>query len=237
MRKLYNHVPITDLLLVLIAFVPGFAAQRQIEVEPPSSYRDPVMISKVTVGGNEVQCRLPEPPGGQLYQPITPFESGDEWLQAVEIHIFNRTDKVIVAGRIFIDFPEAHGPASMWITNLDFGMEPANAFLSNGKPLPHRAGERRISLNPGQTLVVRVADYIDRIRHSLEDVMVNRAPTKIVIHKGHFFFSDGMEWYGAQYSVPAPGHPGQRIPEDPLYFPGNRENNWPLPGYKWGSGR
>ncbi|SPF55329.1 exported hypothetical protein [Candidatus Sulfopaludibacter sp. SbA4] len=212
------------------------AAQRAIEVEPPSTFRDPVLVSKVTVGGSEVQCKRPSPLGAEhLFEPITPFEWGDDWLQNIEIHLFNRTSRTIVFGRVVVAFSElGSGPAASGrrVAFLDFGRIPANAaFFGDGKPMPQNPDQQPLSWGPRQTIVVHVGDYIDKIRGQIHD----EVPTQVFIIKRPFFFADGMRWDG-DYAVPDPAHPGQWVAKEPLHFPGDREDNWPVPGQRWTPG-
>jgi hypothetical protein len=89
------------------------AVQGQVELEP-TNFRDAILITKITVGGVEVQCGQNGPPGGRAYEPVTPFPANDNWPLAMEISIFNRTNKVIAAGRIDLSFLKSgieSGPA------------------------------------------------------------------------------------------------------------------------------
>lgn len=210
------------------------ATYRQIEVEPPSTYRDAVIVTRVTVGGMEVHFKRPShlwalhPDAG-----IAPFEWGDDWLENIEIQLFNRTTKTIVAGRLDLVFSDLGGDAvprpGRRSVFLDFGRRPANAaFFGNGQPIPQDPKQQPLSWGPGQTIVIRAKDYIDKIRLQTQD----RVPTQIFVIKHPVFFSDGMRWDG-NYYVPDPAHPGRWLATDPLYFPGDREDNWPLPGQRW----
>lgn len=242
MQKSFEMFVLSGLLLA-VGPATALAAQGQIEIEP-ANMRNAVMITRVTVGGSEVQCGQLGPPGGPAVLPVTPFEAGDDWPQATEIYLFNRTNKTIVAGRIILALLKTGieaGPAALEmksgvpipLIHLDFGVIPANAFLSNGQPFPHRAGERPVSLSPEQTLVIRVGDYADIVKRGLDQIAPNRAPARIFIIKGLFYFSDGMRWGSNLYSVPDASRPGQWIRQDEFYFPGNVEKNWPVPGHRW----
>jgi len=226
---------LTLLPAAAVAFAVAGAAQRQIEVDPPND-KDPVMITKVTVNGYEVQCHLLNPPGLPQFQPITPFEWGDDWLEKLDIQLFNRTDKAIAYGRLALRYPESkNGPtAPINVTNVDFGMVPPNDFLSNGQPFPHRPGEQPVSLESGKYLVIHAADYAEAIGRSRDAVKPGWVPTRIEIGAVEFFFDDGMRWGFHRYSVPDPEHPGRWIYQAQSYFPGRSNDNWPVPGYRWG---
>lgn len=218
-----------------LAYPGADAAQRQIEVDPPNS-KNPVMITKVTAQGYEIQCHLLNPPGLPQFQPIAPFEWGDDWLQNLDIEIFNRTNKAIAFGRITLSFPESktmpNAPTA--VIHLDFGIAPPNDFLANGQPFPHRSGEQPVSLAPGKSLVIHAADYADTIRRALDGVKPGWVPNRMAIGEGYFLFSDGMRWSFRRYSIPDPEHPGRWIYQEPSYFPGKSDDNWPAPGYRWG---
>lgn len=250
LMKVLGGSALMPALLLAASPLSAFGAQGQIEIEP-ASLRNAVMITRVTVGGVEVQCGQLSRSGGRVgspaVQPVTPFEAGDDWPLATEIYLFNRTNKAIAAGRLDLAFLKTGieaGAAALEMKNggpvpivhLDFGVMPANVFLSNGQPFPHRADERPILLPPGGTLAIRVADYAGKIKQALAESS-GRAPARLFIIEGLFYFSDGMRWGHNLYSVPDAGHPGQWIREDPLYFPGDRENNWPAPGHRWGRGQ
>jgi hypothetical protein len=237
--KVFGGSTLAFVLLLAMAVLPGLAAQRQIEVNPPSSYRDAVIISEVTVGNNEVQCKLLRPHG--VFQPIAPFDWGDDWVQNIEIHLFNRTNKTIVAGRLALVFPElADGTSPIGkATDLVWGrIPPKAAFVSNGQPMHQPAEARAVSFGPNQTFILRVGEHADKIRSSLEHfTAASWVPSRILVLRGSFHFSDGMRWLGGTYSIPDPDHPGQWKYMDSLYFPGDRENNWPIPGQRWDSQR
>jgi len=209
--------------------VSAFAAERRIEVAP-TSMREAVMITRVTVGGSEVSARLLL--GPCKMQPITPFAAGDDWLQDIAISLFNRTNKTIAAEQINLRFPET----GQLVYSITLGRVPASAaFFGKGKPgepIPQDPVRQPMVFLPGQTMVVHVGDYFDQIRVDLERVRPLAANTRVIIDRGVIFFDDGMKWVGGAYSVPDSQHRGQWKTLDPMYFPGDREDNWP-PGHRW----
>ncbi len=103
-----------------------------------------------------------------------------------------------------------------------------------GQPLQPEHPERQaLDWEPGQTLVVRVGDYMDEIEKALSHHPSNLpidAVSKVAVHISPFFFAVGMRWSVGFYSIPDPEHPGKfkNLPDN--YFPGRRGHNWP-PGY------
>jgi hypothetical protein len=222
------------------------AVQGQVELEP-TNFRDAILITKITVGGVEVQCGQNGPPGGRASEPVAPFPANDNWPLGMEISIFNRTNKVIAAGRIDLSFLKSgieSGPApiemqsghSVPTIHLDFGVIPQYDLMANGKPYPHRPDEFHVSLPPAQTFVLRTADYADKIAKAMAAMTPNRVPARIFVTKESIFFDDGMRWSGNLYGTPDPNRPGRWVYQDQLYFPGNRYNHWPVPGNKWTPG-
>ena len=214
------------------AGAPARGALRQIETEP-SSLVDPVTITEVTVGNMQVQCGLLRAQPARGRDLTVPFEWGENWLQHVEIYLFNRTNKTIVAGRITLTFPETKVGTTVSVFPIDFGVIPANDFLSNGQPFPHRANEIPVSWGPGRSMILHLADYADRIKVALSQEMPDRAPSRIFVIRTHFFFSDGMQWYVGRFFTPDPQQPGKVTYLDPNYFPGDSDDNWPVPGQRF----
>lgn len=215
--------------LLAVAAITAFAGERQVKIKSIPSMRDPVVITRVTVRNRQIQCGVLAQPGGLSFEPVTPFQEDDNWLENTDIYLFNRTVKTIVAGRINLLFPETGTPEVM--THLDFGIVPANVFLSDGRPFPHQRGEQAVSLGPNQTFVIHVGEYGARLKAVAEDMHGN-GPTQVVITEGSFFFSDGMRWSAPYYYAPDPHQPGQTQRMDALFFPGDREDNWPVPGVR-----
>jgi len=232
----------TVVLMLGAGLLPALAAQGEIEIGP-RNVKDAVIIPRVTVDGNDVQFGQNGPPGGPGV-PVTPFEASEDWPLKTDIYIFNRTNKVIVAGRVSLAFlrtgAESGPPRTEMNSGLpiptvhaDFGIIPEDTRLSNGQVFPHRAGESRVEVQPGGMVVIHVGDYADAVARSLKQMGRSHAPARLFIIPGTFYFDDGMRWAGNRYSTPDPEHPGKWISEDAEYFPGNRWDNWPVPGHRW----
>ncbi len=209
--------------------IPALATERRIEVAG-LSMRDAVAVTKVTVGGREVQAKLLV--GPCKFQSVVPFEAGDDWLENIAIYVFNRTNKTIALVRIQLRFPET----GQQIYDVTIGRIPANAASFGkgrpGEPIPQDPIFQPMLFFPGETRVVHVGDYFGKIRAGLEQVRPLGAYTRVFIDPGLVFFDDGMRWAGNIYSVPDREHRGQWKYLDRLYFPGDRENNLP-PGHRW----
>ena len=116
---------------------------------------------------------------------------------------------------------------------MELGNIPAGfAFGKSGKaavrrPLPG------FWFGPKQTAVIRLGDYIDRIRAAVEP-SAHTLSSLSEMHVGLsiFDFEDGMRWGGgASYEVMDPiTHTWS--PMAPGYFPGNMDLYWPgRPGW------
>jgi len=178
------------------------ATQREIEVE--GQHRsDAVFLTNVTVGNMDVQLwfgsqRVESPAG-------VPFEAGDDWLEKTTLYLFNHTNKTIVFGQILIRFPQTgSGAASspMRVYPVTFGRLPESAAYSatTGKPLYQQTSAQPVSIPPGQSFPIRLADYTQGIRGSV-DSMPYSAITKVVIQRSVFVFDDGMRWDRGSYAT------------------------------------
>jgi hypothetical protein len=181
-----------------------------------ASILDAITITNVTVAGLALPCRKP-------------FEAGDDWLQKMSIFVRNRTNKTIVYVNVDLGFPEAGNgvtePYAMYMVLL--GQIPdVDAIQIYGHQFAYT--ERPLSFGPGQTLDIRVGDYIDAIRAVVEKVMPLNMITKCAITLQTVYFKDGTVWNPGQgFGVP---DPKVRLRIDYFkrgYFPGDKRKNWP----------
>ena len=201
----------------------------------PAQITDAVMITNVTVEGKTVNCGLfIKPPA--VVQPVMPFPAGPDWLQTMAISMINRTNKIIVAGQITLNFLDTGDcrSAPCATAHIHLGEIPAiDAYNARtGKPLKNR-GSYPLDWEPDQVLTVHIGDDINDIltESGLLHYMPVTAVSKVAVHIGAFYFRDGMKWGGGgAYAIPDPQHPGKfnHLPDN--YFPGKRNHNWP-PGY------
>jgi len=200
----------------------------------PQTRLNAVMITRVTVGDQAVQCGLMV--GPHNVQRVTPFQAGQDWLKNMTIHLYNRTNKTIAFVDLPLGFPETGNgrtePQSIYHIKLG-RIPPEDAFFGRtGQPIPIDSDLTPLAFGPHQTLAVHVGNYINQIRSYVQERMLLSGVTKLVIHGGTLFFDDGMRWQaGGGYSVPNPQHPGKFSPLDRNYFPGIKYRNWP-PGDK-----
>jgi hypothetical protein len=234
--KLVGGITLAFVLVLVLATLwprPGSAAagetERQVQV-PIGLKKDPVVITKVTLGDAVVQA-------GRFVQagpaePITPFRAGDDWIQNLAVYLYNRTNKTIVFARVIFGFPEtgdAHSqPQRAFI--LELGLVPQSAPVGTRMNL---SDLQPIVFPPGQTMVIRLGDYIDRIRSRVEPpsprsgAIPLAAATQLAIFLNAFFFADGMEYHAGVYNVQDPQDPGKVVHMDQGYFPGDPERTWP----------
>jgi len=151
-------------------------------------------------------------------------------LRNTTIFLFNRTNKVIVAGSLIALFPQTgDGKTKPYRgCGMYFGRRPDVDSIDGrtGKPIAQDPSRTPLSWQPGQYLEVHVGDYIDGIQVRLKPAMALKDVNWLRIHIGAFFFEDGMRWMGT-FAVPDPDRPGKfkNMPDD--YYPGNRYINWP----------
>lgn len=199
-----------------------------------AQYRvDPVTITKVTVGDQQIQPGLST--GAREVQPGTPFQADEDWLKSMSISLKNRTDKVIVRAEIELWFPDTGdgGPSQPVTTyGITLGQRPEiDSYTSRGQKLPPEPGKQALLHTPGQTLVVHVADFVDAIQSRVEERIPFSQVTRLAIQRVQFYFVDGTRWtdqYG--FGTPDPNHPGQfKNMDRNRYFPGDPSQDWPPP--------
>lgn len=198
--------------------------QRQIQVEKQTRM-NPALLTKITVGDIEIQ-----PGAGSVPQE---FQAGGDWLEKTTIFLFNRTTRHIVAVTVSIGFPElGDGQAQpMPQHTIALGRIPAAIAIDgrSGKPL-HQDHLRELLFAPGQTLVIHLADHLDRIREAVESRTNLSLITKAWVSSGSFYFEDGLQWGAGCYRTSLPGQPGVfRCIRDEEFFPGDPRSNWPPP--------
>jgi hypothetical protein len=220
--------------VLIVARAQLASGERVVRVTDFLRITDPVMITNISVDGKPIECRLfIKPPG--VFQAVTPFEAGGNWLSQMILSLINRTDKTIVFGGIDLDFLDTGDCRTQPCVGaqLDFGQRPAiDAYDGRtGQPLKPEHPERPpLNWKRGQTITIRVSDYMPQIEEDLSNFMSVTAVTKMNVHRLVFYFDDGMEWSLGRYSVPDPERPGKFNPLPASYFPGKRGHNWP-PGY------
>jgi hypothetical protein len=198
----------------------------------PQTPMDAVVITKVTVAGQEVQCGLTL--GPDYAQTVTPFQAGDDWLSQMDIYLFNRTNKTIAYATLLLAFPDTGNGITdpMSVYGLSVGRLPdVDAFSSPTRSRRVKPGSKPANFAPGQTLVIHVRDHLDAIKAYVEQRMPLYLASKLETTRGSFYFDDGMRWTGGGgFSVPDPEHQGKFKYLDPArFFPGRSDLNWPPP--------
>ena len=222
-----------SLLLLFVENAVGQEMMRTVEVEPQHK-SDAIMISKVMVGNKSVECRLivGKPGFPPTVQPITPFLASNDWLQNMVVSVVNRTEKRIAVLKLSLAFVETGDgqtqPQSVYPIFL--GRIPPSAAINGrtGESLTQDPNSKPTSFEPHQEFLIRVGDYIDRIRETVEHVMPLGSVTKVFLSSRMIFFEDGMRWDGGGYAVPDPAHPGKfQYIKDRNFFPGYNKLQWP----------
>jgi hypothetical protein len=155
---------------------------KSVDVDEVVTRFDAMTISKVTVGDQEIQpgrsVAAEERTAGTL------FLADEDWLKNMSIFIKNRTDKEIVYAEVQLIFPDlgdgtearpltaytfSVGQPPEWSRYVFEGTREELRQLDPRKPLdatrmklmPLDPTKKPLSLAPGKTLEIRVADYID----------------------------------------------------------------------------
>jgi hypothetical protein len=132
---------------------------------------------------------------------------------------------------LVLAFPELSDyPRSVVLTTISLGRIPRMAAFSGrtGRPLNQPPTAAPLAFAPGQTMEIRLAGYIEQIRHTVEDYRPLPGLTSVIFRLRSFMFEDGMKWDSGMYSLPDTQYPGRWKPiADPRYFPGDEHENWP----------
>jgi hypothetical protein len=220
------------LVLATQLLKPAYSAAVQKERQVyfgPTHQTSPVAITKVTVGDTVVQAGRMFQDGG--FDPLIPFQAGDDWIQNLSIYLYNRTNKTIVCTYVLLGFAgtvedappgAADQPAGIW--SLHLGRIPASAAHA---PQSQPSDWQPISFLPGQTMVIRLGDYIGQIRSQVGRVLPLTAVTGLTIALEYFYFADGMFSSGSYYIIRDPQSPGKDLRMDRNYFPGDMNFGWP----------
>lgn len=210
---------------------------RTVDIVNPQNRMDGVIITKITVGDRQVRPGVSsgarEDKMGQL------FLADDNWLKNMSITLLNRTDKIIVRASIKLYFPDTgDGSHSRPVTGFDItlGQLPEiDLFTGKGEKRPPETGRKPLLWAPGQTLDIRLADYIDEIQDMLEQFpgVIAGEPqlshvTRVAIDRIQFYFADGLRWGTLNgFDIPDLNHPGKFTNMGSRYFPGDQTRNLP----------
>jgi len=240
MSTLYRFSSRTAMLLVLVVIELGqlsLGAPRPLPVQegtlvgpheqlvPPEravaggggSIYDAVTVSNVMVGGIPIRSRRR-------------FAASDDWLKEMSIIVTNRTSMTIVYLSLILGFPEAGNGITEGYAEyiVELGAIPdVDAATLYNHPIVAAVRQKPLSLRPGESLEIRVGDYIDEIRSVVEKKMPLGMITKCAITLQTAFFEDGMVWNVTGFGLPDPESSRRVKYFDSHYFPGDRTQNWP----------
>jgi hypothetical protein len=213
-----------------VGVATGAEAQRTVHLVAALK-REPVVITKVALGASTVQLGRWDRARDEQPDPDTPFTGNDDWLQNLTVYALNRTNQTIVFLNLQVDFPETTAGRTRAACQLNIGRIPAAAaFDYQGRPISQPPSAEPLDFEPGQTLAVHLADYVDKIRRSVALTLPLFVLREVNIRYVSADFAGGMRW-GGVYQVFDPGTSAwKRL--DLAYFPGNREGHWPgSPGW------
>jgi hypothetical protein len=206
--------------------------QRQVEVDIANKMQ-PVVVTKINLGNVTVQQGRFVKPVGAVQDPVTPFPADDDWIQNLTVYLFNRTNQTIVYAHFNFSFPETTNWATRFraVFPLTLGRIPPEAAFENGRAIPQPPGSQPIMFRPGQTMAIRLGDYIDQIKAAVEPHRPLAALTTMGLGPATLFFDGGLRWDG-RFRVLDPQTSAWRRIDDPNYFPGDPDGRWPgRPGW------
>jgi hypothetical protein len=193
----------------------------------------PVVVTKITLGDVTVQPGRFIKPVGEAQDPVTPFTADDNWVQNLTIYLFNRTNQTIVQAAFTFSFPETTDWTTHYrpVSRLYLGRIPTSVAFDKGMPISQRSGSQSILFRPGQTMAIRLGDYIDQIKADIEPTRPLAALTTLEVGLAGFFFEGGLRWDGSFRVFDPQGSTWRRV-DDPNYFPGDPDARWPgRPGW------
>lgn len=198
-----------------------------------SNMWQPVWITKVQIGTQfliapDNPTVAPQP--GQIVSGQQ-FMAGNNWVREMMITVMNRTDNPIAWLSVSLRFSQTgNGHTRPILTYpIQIGRIPdVDKYTGYGKPLPAAArGTAPLRLQPGNTLVIRASDFIDKIKAQLESAMPLASIRQAYIYVDACVLDDGTRWAGGAYSKPDSQQPGQWLYEARGYFPGDAHRYLP----------
>jgi hypothetical protein len=197
---------------------------------PTATKVEPLAITKVALGGVTVQRGRWIKPASEPPDADTPFTAGDDWIENVTIYLLNRTNQSIVFFGLQFTFSDR--PAyPLAICQVHLGKRPASAaFDRQGNPLPENSRAEAITIRPGQTFTVRLADSMRRIRADIEAVSSIASVNRVSLGLLPVDFAGGLQWNGGYEVFDPQASAWRSMGRD--YFPGDMDGHWPgRPGW------
>ncbi|SPE26015.1 hypothetical protein SBA3_1240014 [Candidatus Sulfopaludibacter sp. SbA3] len=117
------------------------------------------------------------------------------------------------------------------VFHLMLGRIPSEAaFDQKGRPHSQTSDRQPISFRRGQTMAIRLGDYIDQIKANVEPGIPLSVATKLIIDFGAVIFADGMMGTESFGVFDPKTRTWQRMDRD--FFPGDMDRYWPgQPGW------
>jgi hypothetical protein len=195
---------------------------------------EPVWITKVSIRDQFLLSPYDGnlmPSTGQL-MPGQSFAANPDWLRDTTIYVMNRADKPLAWLELALQFPQPGNGRTepTLIYEIRLGRMPdLDAFDGKGDRIPAEfAGTKPLDLQPGRTLVIHLADYIDQIRTYVRNAIALAEITRCNIYLAVSEFQDGLRYTGGAYSIPDPNQPGHwRYSPTRQYFPGDAHQYLP----------
>lgn len=169
----------------------------------PEGMLDPIWITRVEVGSQfllDSTGFVHSPAPGEVL-PGQRFQAGGNWLKNTTIYVINRTDKPVAWLEVSLQFPQTGNGRTQptWIYQLRAGQEPAADVkvteARNGRPMPPEViGAESLDLQPGHTLAIHLADFMDKISAYLRTAMPVNQITECYIYTASCELSDGTRW-------------------------------------------
>lgn len=163
---------------------------------------DAVTIESVMVNGRQVQPGTNV--GPREIRPGALFEAGNDWLGGMTLVLRNRTNKKISEIELELLFPDTGDGQSRPVTTymIDLGRRPDKVSYVHlyGTPQgnlvyrPQPPDKKPLNFSPGQTLTVRIGDYISEIKSAVEHMLPLSEITRVGIRLEVVYCDDGMRW-------------------------------------------
>jgi hypothetical protein len=188
----------------------------------------PVAITKVTVGDKQMLFGVAPASSPSEIFPGTPFEATHDWLSTIEIYLTNKAKTPVAFLNFLVHSPftrpdSPSGPT--WGRDIQLGRMPlADAFSGDGRPIPLDPKSKALGLQPGKTITVRLADYMDGpngIKAIVERATPGIQASGCDIQVTWLLFDDGTQWTVNGFAVPDASRLGKFIPVSPKEAPGH----------------
>lgn len=187
-RDLVISIAMCSLLAVYILPVSAQRSQHVIHMTA-GNIQDPIKILEFRVNGHPMHRGIP-------------FDSDDNWIGTISVIVQNRSPKLLTCLQLGVDFPELADPANRVkraFSVITAGRIPEHAMNAQAGQTDSQSNIPAVSIGPGQTVEVRLADSLDGIQRSLHRRARDPRPNQIVISLYQAYFSDDTKWLLGQF--------------------------------------